>query len=115
MRHGTIRSGEESWSPRMREERWAADTLPELNIADFLWGSAICGSEELRLRHDRDGVMYRLLDVGFHDWTGRDHWMDPSTLAMWHSSAMSSRLLDRVHHTEDQVDQSFCSMWPQTD
>jgi len=103
MRQGTVRSGEEDWTRFQRDERWANDTMPELGAPDFLWASAIRASEEQRLRHDRDEVFHRLLSVGMFDWNGRDHRMDPTTLAMWHSSAMASRLLDRVRRTEDQV------------
>ena len=51
----------------------------------------------------RDEVMYRLIRMGVFDWKGKDERLNQMTLPMWHSSAMASRLLDRMNNVESKV------------
>lgn len=89
-----------------KEDRWQEDHLPEVHNEDALWGYAIRISEELRVRQPgdiRDNTLLRLLRMGIHDWSSPNNRSLGSAQAMRHSSALASRLLQRIMSFEEEV------------
>ena len=95
MRHGSILPGQEHFDL----EYWRNDNLEECHFNDRLWGWTCREGEELRVREPgyfTDPVIYNLIRMGVHNWTGANHRGNQSMQAMRHSTIMGSRL-HRLH------------------
>ena len=91
-----------------KKSRWHNDNYPDLHDMDFLWASMVrCHSGEIqRMNPDRirDKVLWRLFRVGVFDLPkGDKKTPNPISPALWHSTAMASRLLNRCLRSEDKV------------
>ena len=94
----------------VRRSRWLNDSFPGLLLPDQIWGEAI---KVLRLWEEwsltglvRDPVFCRLLHNGV--WDSRESGRPAAeVMAMWHSAALSSRLMLRTLEQEEKVLSSF--------
>ena len=102
MRHGVIRAGQTSWDAA-EQYRWRQDAMPELHNDDALWAFAMRASEEYR-QLDRqqlnDETLYRLLDMGIHDWKKPDTLLHQAQQAIRWGAATSTRSVN----VRDKVD-----------
>jgi hypothetical protein len=76
-----------------------------------LWAYGIRASEEFRLRDwekVKDPVLKRLFTMGIFDWIDKDDRLNQATQAVRLSTAMSSRMLDRMMELEDKVRILLC-------
>ena len=95
MRHGVIRAGQTSWDA-VEQNRWRQDAMPELHNDDALWAYAMRASEEYRLldrQQLNDETLYRLLDMGIHDWKKLDTLLHQAQQAIRWSAATSTRFV----------------------
>ena len=102
MRHGVIRAGQTSWDAA-EQNRWKQDAMPELHNDDALWAFTMRALEEYR-QLDRqqlnDETLYRLFDMGIHDWKKPDTLLHQAQQAIRWSAATSTRSVN----VRDKVD-----------
>ena len=70
--------------------------MPELHNDDALWAYAMRASEEFRLldrQQLNDETLYRLLDMGIHDWKKPDTLLHQAQQAIRWSAATSTRFV----------------------
>ena len=82
------------------------DAFPQLHNDDALWAYMIQDSEQFRTLNDevlQDPVIIRLLHMGIFDWEEPNGTLHQATRAIWHSTALGSRLLGRILLEERKV------------